>query len=654
MQNLKLILFLSISLLANNLFADGCERLVWADEFDYDGAPDSKKWGYDIGGDGWGNEEIQYYTNNRKNSFVKDGYLTIRAIKENVGGRNYSSARLVSREKGDWKYGRFEIRAKLPSGKGTWPAIWMLPTDWEYGGWPESGEIDIMEHVGYDLNVIHGTVHTEDYNHQKNTQKGGSKTVSGATENFHIYAIDWQENRIDFLIDGEKYFTFYKESDSYKEWPFDKRFHLLLNIAIGGTWGGLEGVDDNIFPTEMLIDYVRVYQSFDQVNIDGPSVVVENQQNIEFSCTNISNVDFEWTVPEGAQIINGQGTNTVTVNWGTIDGDVTVKIISNDDCNELAGEWPVYVSADGVKSFLIYDFEGNGFAELIDNENVDLSIDNGVGRLKPDIEGRRMVFELNEPTNILNMSMLKVDFHGQGVNKQFGIMFIVDTDGNQSKINQLKLESFGQHNLLHAAIDFRAAANEVDLTRIEKIVLRIDEVNTPLAVDKLAFYSTEDIPGVPQNPRIIKKGEKYLLWWEDSPAALNYDVLFGPEEDGEFYSMQSNILGNEIPVRVEFTSVKKYFRVVAKNESGISDKSKAVNDQSVGENETRAKDHYSIEGNYLKLFDENAQLFLYDLNGKLIEVFVSERLINLEQYRGIYIIQIKQANEVLTDKIKLF
>src|SRR5688572_27819291 len=142
---------------------------TWADEFEYTGKPDASKWGYDIGGGGWGNNELQYYTDNIKNAAVAKGLLMITAIREPAGGREYSSARLVSKNKGDFLYGRIEVKAKLPTGKGTWPAIWMLPTDWEYGGWPSSGEIDIMEHVGFDQDRVHITVHTEAYNHSIGT-----------------------------------------------------------------------------------------------------------------------------------------------------------------------------------------------------------------------------------------------------------------------------------------------------------------------------------------------------------------------------------------------------------------------------------------------------------------------------------------------------
>lgn len=237
---------------------------IWADEFDYEGLPDPAKWGYDIGGHGWGNNELQYYTNDIKNAGVADGILTITAIKENKEGKEYTSARLVTKNKGDFLYGRFEIKAKLPTGKGTWPAIWMLPTDWEYGGWPKSGEIDIMEHVGYDQNRVHITVHTEAYNHSIGTQVGKSRIVSTASTEFHLYRVDWTPKEIKGYIDDVLLFTFPNERKGSATWPFDKRFHLLLNIAVGGNWGGAQGVDPEVFPASMEVDYVRVYKMIEQ------------------------------------------------------------------------------------------------------------------------------------------------------------------------------------------------------------------------------------------------------------------------------------------------------------------------------------------------------------------------------------------------------
>jgi beta-glucanase (GH16 family) len=245
---------------------EGSQSLVWSDEFDYTGTPDTTKWNYDLGDGcpnvcGGGNNEAEYYTKDSKNVRVENGLLIIEAHKDSLGGKAYTSTRMVSKGKGDWLYGRIEVKAKLPKGKGTWPAIWMLSTDWKYGGWPASGEIDIMEHVGYDPGVVHGTIHTESYNHIKGTQKEGKMTVEDAMDTFHVYAIDWSETKIDFYIDDNLYHTVTRDpKDDFKGWPFDQRFHLILNLAVGGNWGGKEGIDDSIWPQRMEVDYVRVYQ----------------------------------------------------------------------------------------------------------------------------------------------------------------------------------------------------------------------------------------------------------------------------------------------------------------------------------------------------------------------------------------------------------
>lgn len=234
----------------------------WADEFDYKGLPDPKKWSYDVGSQngGWGNNELQYYTDaDAKNVTVENGVLKITARKEEKEGMNYTSTRLVSKGKGDFLYGRFEVRAKVPYGRGTWPAVWMLPTDWVYGGWPNSGEIDILEHVGYDQNVVHISVHTKDYHHSVGTQKTAVKKIQGAGDTFHLYRIDWTPDYMKGFVDDIEIFHFDNEKKDFKAWPFDQKFHWLINLAVGGFWGGHKGIDDSIFPASMEVDYVRVY-----------------------------------------------------------------------------------------------------------------------------------------------------------------------------------------------------------------------------------------------------------------------------------------------------------------------------------------------------------------------------------------------------------
>ncbi|MBB6459076.1 glycoside hydrolase family 16 protein [Flammeovirga kamogawensis] len=255
----------------NNVASDTSSEyhLVWSDEFNTDGMPDTTKWSYDVEGNKWqwGNNELQAYTANRsQNVKITNGVLEITAIKEKYNDPistktfDYTSTRLVSQNKGDWLYGKFVIRAKLPSGRGTWPAIWMLPTDWKYGKWPNSGEIDIMEHVGYEKDSIYASAHTASYHHSIGTNKTKAIAIKDAESEFHEYIVEWGPEEYSVFVDDQKYFTFKNEHNSYKEWPYDQRFHMILNLAVGGMWGGLKGIDEAIWPQTLYIDYVRVYQ----------------------------------------------------------------------------------------------------------------------------------------------------------------------------------------------------------------------------------------------------------------------------------------------------------------------------------------------------------------------------------------------------------
>lgn len=232
---------------------------VWEDDFSSGSTPDASKWTFETGGSGWGNNELQYYTAG-PNSTIAGGIMTITAKKESFSGREYTSSRMITKGKGDWLYGRFEVRAKLPKGRGTWPAIWMLSSENSYGTWPSSGEIDIMEHVGYDLDNVHCSVHTSAYNHTRGTQKTASKVVAGSTNDFHIYRIDWTPYAVRGYIDGVQYFEFVNGNTGFTTWPFDKKFHIIMNVAVGGDWGGVQGVDNTVFPAAMQVDYVKVYK----------------------------------------------------------------------------------------------------------------------------------------------------------------------------------------------------------------------------------------------------------------------------------------------------------------------------------------------------------------------------------------------------------
>ena len=234
--------------------------LVWSDEFDRDGMPDPSRWTYEEGF--IRNQESQYYTRARpENARIEDGTLIIEARRERFGDdAEYTSASLTTRGIASWRYGRVEVRAKLPTGRGMWPAIWMLGENIDEVGWPASGEIDIMENVGFDPDRIHANVHTEAFNHVLGTNKGASIEVPDPHEEFHVYAVEWSAERIEFFVDGRSYFTFTNSAAGAAEWPFDQPHFLIINAAIGGGWGGQQGIDDSIFPQRYYIDYVRVYE----------------------------------------------------------------------------------------------------------------------------------------------------------------------------------------------------------------------------------------------------------------------------------------------------------------------------------------------------------------------------------------------------------
>jgi beta-glucanase (GH16 family) len=232
-------------------------KLTWSDEFNGSGAPDPAKWTYEEGR--IRNRELQFYTaRRRENARVENGNLVIEARREPWKDAEYTSASLITKGRAEWQYGRVEVRAKLPGGRGTWPAIWMMPND--KLRWPDKGEIDIMENVGYEPDVIHANIHTQAYNHVKKTNKGAKITIERPDASFHLYALEWTPEKMEFFVDDKRYFTYDNEKTGPAVWPFDKPFYLILNVAVGGSWGGQKGIDADAFPRRMEVDYVRVYQ----------------------------------------------------------------------------------------------------------------------------------------------------------------------------------------------------------------------------------------------------------------------------------------------------------------------------------------------------------------------------------------------------------
>jgi len=326
-----------------------CFKLIWSDEFD--GASlDNAKWNYDIGNGcpdlcGWGNNEQQYYSSATENVKVEDGVLKITAKRDTLGGMLYSSGKIHTQNKADFRYGRIEARMKLPETQGMWPAFWLLPTDKVYGDWPRSGEIDIMELLGHEPNKVHGTIHTGlPWNFI-----GESYTLPSSTfaDSFHVFSIEWEPDTIRWYVDDILYHEV--NSNIIRPWePFQENFHLILNVAVGGNWPGFPDAT-TIFPQTMEVDYVRVYNRLNRLQVFGEQPVM-GATGLEYHTADISDATYIWTVPSGSTIAAGQGTAAINVDWGCTTGNIQLEL--QTDCDTV------------FLDYMVEDFEAVSIAGL--------------------------------------------------------------------------------------------------------------------------------------------------------------------------------------------------------------------------------------------------------------------------------------------------
>ena len=338
-----------------------CPTVIWSDEFEGD-ALDLEKWTH-MSGDGcaqgicgWGNNELQSYQ--AENTTVSDGTLTIEARKEAVGGRQYTSSRIRTLGKGDWVYGRFEARIKLPEGQGIWPAFWMMPTDELFGGWPQSGEIDIMESVGHEPEIVHGTIHFGDPSPSNRHTGEAFRLYEGSfADGYHRFAIEKEPGLIRWFVDDVLYAVRRPADVAPHPWPFDERFHFLLNVAVGGNWPGSPDASTS-FPQRLEVDYVRVYDGY-LPYVVGDRLVAHAESDVTYRVGNApSDSEITWIVPEGAKIVAGQATPTITVDWGTVSGDVEAVVSSPCGTDTLATR--VLVEPAFVRDFSFEDFDTPG------------------------------------------------------------------------------------------------------------------------------------------------------------------------------------------------------------------------------------------------------------------------------------------------------
>ncbi|MCZ4410004.1 family 16 glycosylhydrolase [Cryomorphaceae bacterium 1068] len=328
------------------LHAQACMELIWSDEFNGTEL-NSDQWSYEIGDGcpdlcGFGNNEEQYYTDSPENIMLENGRLIITGKEDTLGGLAYSSAKIYSKNKGDFRYGRIEARMKFPTGQGVWPAFWMLSTEDTYGGWPESGEIDIVEMIGSNPGQVVGTMHTG----EPHTFISGYYNLPPdeiLADDFHIYSIEWEPDSVTFFFDGIQYHQL--TPDILSPWaPFQEDFYLILNLALGGNWPG--PVDETTeLPQTLEVDYVRVYNHPERLPIRGEQPIVE-AVGLEYSTFEIEGANYIWTVPQDASIISGQGTHQITVDWGCTAGNVDLELQTSCETVFLSYEVESFITPD--------------------------------------------------------------------------------------------------------------------------------------------------------------------------------------------------------------------------------------------------------------------------------------------------------------------
>lgn len=316
----NLVLF-SLILILKNPISSQCWVQVFADEFS-GSSLDLTKWQPQVGGGGWGNNELQFYTARPENIQVGSGSLKIIALDEDYQGHEYTSARLRTKGLADFAFGKMEARLKLPAGQGLWPAFWMLPSETYYGTWPAGGEIDIMEYLGHQSSTMYSTIHAAPPLTSSSTMY--VLPSGNFADGFHLFRAEWEPNVLRFYVDNVLISTKNPASVAPAPWRFDRIFHLLLNLAVGGNWPGPPN-GSTVFPATVEADWVRIFQQNQDLTIAGEDLVEPGRQGVLYSIPPVGSA-YSWTVPAGASIASGQGTSQISVNWGATSGPVSCQI----------------------------------------------------------------------------------------------------------------------------------------------------------------------------------------------------------------------------------------------------------------------------------------------------------------------------------------
>lgn len=571
---INLLLLLVGSLCSTNLSAQ-CNKLVWSDEFNGSGLPSSTNWGYDLGQNGWGNNEVQNYTNSLTNVRQENGNLIIEAVKS---GNTWTSARVKSQARKSFKYGKIVFRAKLPTGVGTWPALWMLGDNIGSVGWPACGEIDIMEHVGKNQNVIQAALHNP--SSFGDTQNKGSKTISTASTEFHEYSVSWNAERMIFAVDDIPYYTYKPAVKTAANWPYDANQFIIMNIAMGGNFGG-PTIDPALTSAKMEIDYVRVYEERTEPFITGPKFLYENQLNIQYDAPDYgAGVSYTWTAPQDAVITAGQGTKSITVNWGPSDGALQLTLGGETGCaqNSTSINVTTIVEPEG----LFYNLENFATSTLPGWSKNDTGI-----TLQAVEEGLLVNFSVNalkyiqyempKAIDLTNYGILKIPISVPASSTIPNLLFTFrDGDGNETISTNFEIKiskNDGKPYLYTYNFDGQWALNNpaVNPSFIKYLRIYVLPGAGTYQVGEIKVYNSKTVPTAPTDilAEITGDGE-IALTWTDNTNATSFNLYKTTNLETSFAKVKGGIKPSEVPYTIIPTEAISYYKVTGVNANGES------------------------------------------------------------------------------------
>lgn len=559
-----------------------CEVLVWSDEFEGTGLPNSTNWNYDLGAGGWGNNEVQTYTNSTTNVRQENGKLIIEAIKSSG---NWTSARIKTQNKMTFTYGKVEFRAKLPTGVGTWPALWMLGQNISSVGWPVCGEIDVMEHVGKNQNVVQAAMHTPSSN--GNTVNKGSITIPTVSTQFHNYAVSWNADRIAFYVDDVLYYTYNPAVKNSDTWPFTADQFIIMNIAMGGNFGG-PTIDPSLTSARMEVEYVRLYEERTEPAITGPLFVYENQNSLTYEAPEYgAGVDYVWTAPAGVNIISGQGTNQLTVDWGDTDGTLVLDLSGDTGCqiNSTSITVTTIVEPTGDK-YLAHSFATNQLTGWTTNGSPGVTLQLASNKLSANYTTsslKYIQYELPKAVDIHDYSIVKLPISIPLASASVPelIMTFRDGNGNETISTSFELEASekdGITRLYSYNFDDRWGQNNpvVNPNLMKYVRIYMLPGQGTFSVGDLYFYNNQTIPATPTGLTAQTNGNEITLTWQDVSNATTFNLYRSATENGTYARIKSNLKTSENPYVIIPTSGVNYYKVTSVNVNGESAQSASV------------------------------------------------------------------------------